>query len=258
MSDFILPTEKVAAIRKSPKSLLIYAPPKAGKTTLLSYLDKCLILDFEQGTDLIDALKVDLVGIAAEQGLDNPLPVLNQVLQKVKSENADYDYCAIDTVTALEEHALVYAKAMYQATPIGKNFDKHNEGKLVTELPNGAGYYWLRLAFFKICSGIEKVFPKVIYVGHLREKLIETKDGKEISANDIDLTGKIKSILASKCDAIGFLYRDKENTMLNFKSDEKNSAVGARCEHLRGEEIILAVSEGAKIKSVHWDRIYVD
>ena len=38
-----LPTSKVKACRKSPKNMVIYGPPKIGKTSVLSELDNCLI-----------------------------------------------------------------------------------------------------------------------------------------------------------------------------------------------------------------------
>ena len=42
-----LPTEKVKASRKSPKNMIIYGAPKIGKTTVLSQLDNCLIIDLD-------------------------------------------------------------------------------------------------------------------------------------------------------------------------------------------------------------------
>ena len=53
-----LPKNKVGAVRKSPKNMVIYGPPKIGKTTMLSKLDGCLIIDLENGSDMIEALKV--------------------------------------------------------------------------------------------------------------------------------------------------------------------------------------------------------
>ena len=55
-----LPTKKIAAVRKSPKNMVIYGPPKIGKTTALSQLDNCLIIDLEEGSDMLDALKINM------------------------------------------------------------------------------------------------------------------------------------------------------------------------------------------------------
>ena len=53
-----LPKKKTKALRKSPKNMVIYGPPKIGKTTALAKLDNCLILDLEDGSDMVDALKI--------------------------------------------------------------------------------------------------------------------------------------------------------------------------------------------------------
>ena len=55
----ILPTTKVAPECKSPKNLIIFSKPKIGKTSLLSTLDNCLILDLEGGTKYLNAMKVE-------------------------------------------------------------------------------------------------------------------------------------------------------------------------------------------------------
>ena len=42
-----LPTEKVKSVTNNPKVMIMYSPPKCGKTTLLSKLDNCLIFKFD-------------------------------------------------------------------------------------------------------------------------------------------------------------------------------------------------------------------
>ena len=58
-----LPTKKVKAARKSPKNMVIYGPPKIGKTTALSQLDNCLIIDLEEGSDMVEALKIKVTNL---------------------------------------------------------------------------------------------------------------------------------------------------------------------------------------------------
>lgn len=57
---FELPTAKIPAATQDPKYLILFGLPKVGKTTILSTLDNNLILDFEQGTTYVDALKVQI------------------------------------------------------------------------------------------------------------------------------------------------------------------------------------------------------
>ena len=85
-----LPKTKIKASRKSPKNMIIYGAPKIGKTTVLSQLDDCLILDLEDGSDMVDALKVkvgnlkETTDLVSELGLDS-LQVM-QVLLKIEDQ----------------------------------------------------------------------------------------------------------------------------------------------------------------------------
>ena len=134
-----LPKQKVKATRKSPKNMVIYGPPKIGKTTALSQLDDCLIIDLEDGSDMVDALKVQV----------NDLSELTEVGKAIMKDGRPYKYIAVDTITKLEEWCEEDAKRIYMATPMGKNFEQKNPGASVLSLPNGAGYLYLRIAYKK-------------------------------------------------------------------------------------------------------------
>ena len=60
MSEIKLPMQKVKAESQSPKNLIIFSKPKVGKTSLLAELNDALIIDLEDGSDYVDALKVAL------------------------------------------------------------------------------------------------------------------------------------------------------------------------------------------------------
>jgi len=238
-----LPTQKVAATRANPKRMVIYSKPKAGKTSALALLDNCLILDFENGSDYVEALKLKVDSLAT----------LKAVGQEIVKANKPYKYIAVDTVTALEEMCLSYAKQLYQNTPMGKNFD----GDSVLKLPNGAGYLYLREAFFKILDYIETLVPEdgsIILLGHLKDKMLET-NGKEVSAVDLDLSGKIKSIVCAKADAIGLLSRKADKVTLNFKTSEEVTC-GARPDHLKNQEITLTEMVDGKLTG-NWDKVFL-
>ena len=53
-----LPTEKSKIKSVYPKNLIMFGLPKVGKTTLLSKLPRCLIVDMEDGTDYVEALSI--------------------------------------------------------------------------------------------------------------------------------------------------------------------------------------------------------
>lgn len=222
---------------------MVYSKPKVGKTTILSHLENCLILDFEKGTEFVESMSIQV------ESLDQ----LRAIGEAIKEKGYPYKYIAVDTVTKLEDLCLGLALKLYKQTPLGKSFS----GESVLTLPNGAGYYWLRLAYEKIITYIETFAPNVILVGHVLDKITEVS-GKEVNSQDIDLTGKIKRIACQDADAIAYMFREGNNTYLNFASSE-TIACGARPAHLKGKKILIAESNDAgEITSTHWNQIFID
>ncbi len=236
-----LPTERMPATNKSPKRLFLFGPPKTGKTTAVAMLDDCLLIDLERGSDFVDAMRVQA----------NSLKELREVLSEVNKAGNPYKYAAIDTTTKLEEMVLPLAGDLYRDTQMGKDWDGDN----ILTLPKGAGYLYLRRAFMKVMDAIDKVFPRVIYLGHLKISFL-SKEGKEVTIKDIDLSGKLRNIVCADTDAIGYVYREDNKTMISFKTGEEIIS-GARPIHLRNKELILLESENEVLTS-HWDKIYVD
>ena len=139
---------------------------------------------------------------------------------------------------------------LYRQTPMGKNFD----GDTVTTLPNGAGYLYIRQAFFQVLDFIDTLAPTIILSGHIKDKQVDDKGELVMSAN-IDLTGKIRSLICANADAIGYMYRKGNKTILSFKTNDEVTC-GARPEHLRNEEIV--VSEMADdVLTISWDKIFI-
>ena len=227
--------QKLPASRKSPKHLILYGPPKIGKTTMLAKLEGCLIIDLENGSDMVEALKLKA----------NSPAELAEIGKSIMANKKPYKYIAIDTLTQLESWCEAEAKVLYKQTPMGKNFDAENKGVSVLSLPQGAGYLYLRKAMERWLDRISLLADHIIYVGHLRDKMVDKK-GKEVSAKDLDLTGKIRNITCAGADAIGYVYREDGKTMISFNSNDDVNA-GSRCEHLAGQEMEL-----------DWNKIFID
>lgn len=236
-----LPTVKIAALCKSPRKLLIYSAPKMGKTTLSAGLEDALLIDLEDGSDYVVAKKIKITNYQE----------LHDLCEEVKKQGRPYKYGIVDTATKLEELCLPLALKLYQQTPMGKTYT----GSILA-LPNGAGYLYLRNAFELLLSKLHGAFDRVILLGHLKDKFIE-KGGKEVSAKDIDLTGKLKSITCANADAIGYLYRDGKKTMLSFNTSEE-IICGARPAHLRNKEFVLAEELADGTFETYWDKIFID
>lgn len=108
----LLPKEKRAAVTENPEFLILFGKPKCGKTTILSELEDCLILDFERGSKYVDALVVEVPDLKT-------LMTVRKELVDEKNSQGDfpYTYIAFDTATALEEMILPLALKDYKATP---------------------------------------------------------------------------------------------------------------------------------------------
>lgn len=250
-----LPSEKTDAARRDPKTIVIFGQPKTGKTTALAELENCLLLDLEGGSDFVNALKVDVLGAAKEHSM-TPIAILQDLIKSIKEQNEKkggyvYKYIAIDTVTALEEMVLPIAAAMYKSTPMGRNW----VGTDVTTLPNGAGYGYTRTALLKVIEALKGVTDTLVILGHVKDKLVEV-NGEEMGERGLDLVGKMSGILCAKVDAVGYMYRDENKTMLNFATSE-SLLVGSRVEHLKGKKIAIATSDEAGKVVVDWSNIFI-
>lgn len=239
--SIVLPTSKVKAERQNPKRIVIYSKPKTGKTTAYAGLDNNLILDLENGSDYVDALKVKISNL--QELLDTG--------KAIKEAGKPYKFITVDTVTVLEEMIQPLAIKLYRQTPMGKNYDGDN----VTTLPNGAGYLYIRQAFFQVLDFIDTLAPHIILSGHIKDKQVDDK-GEMVLAANIDLTGKIKSLICANADAIGYMYRKGNKTILSFKTNEEVTC-GARPEHLRNEEIVVTEMNDKGELEFHWDKVFI-
>lgn len=237
-----LPKSKIPALTQDPKNLILFGLPKIGKTTILSTLDNNLILDFENGSDYVDALKIKI----------NSLKELKEVCKAIKDDGKPYKYITVDTVTAVEEMAKPVAIALYQNSPMYS--DRYADVKDPASLPNGSGYNFWRQGIETILDLISSCADNIILCGHVKDsKLDENASG---SLRTLDLVGKVSRILSAKSDAIGFVHRDDNgNLCVKFGSDGE-VLTGARPQHLAGKDLIIAEKQEDGSFISRWERIY--
>lgn len=239
--SIVLPTAKVPAETQDPKNLILFGLPKVGKTTILSTLENNLILDFENGSTYVDALKVKV----------SSLKELKEVIKAIKDAGKPYTYITIDTITALEEMTKDMALKMWQNSP---QFTTKYEIKDVTQIPNGAGYSFWRQVLETVIDLIASAAPNLIICGHVKDTALS--EGLDGSVKDLDLVGKTKRVLSAKSDAIGFVHRDEEsNLCINFGMNGE-VLCGARPAHLANKDIIVAEYQEDGTFVSHWERIY--
>lgn len=242
----ILPTEKSIPKVNNPKLLILFGKPKSGKSTLMAALDNNLIIDLENGYQALSAL------IVQARSVKDFAEIANALREKIKELGRyPYKYITIDNATRLEEMCLSYAAQLYKATPQGKSW----QGTDIRTLPQGGGFMYLRQAVRKVVDMFRDLCDSLILIAHVKEKMIN-KEGEEQSEMSIDLTGKLGDILCGEADAIGYVYRKKNETHISFEGGE-NTIREARADHLRGKNIIVATSDENNKITVDMTKIFL-
>lgn len=134
----------------------------------------------------------------------------------------------------------------------GKNW----VGDDVTLLGNGAGYRWTRMALSMVLNELEDICDTLIILGHMKEKLVG-KGGEEMNERGLALTGQMARIVASQVDAVGYIYRKDNQTIVDFTATE-SLVCGGRCEHLINKKVVLIESDEDNNIKVDWSEIFLD
>lgn len=261
--------ELVEKVRE-PKSLnpqiqIIYSVPKAGKTTLVSALEDHLILELEQGG--ADYIK------GRVQEISKPSE-FNQILDLIKNSNKPVcTYLVIDTITKLDEWSEIVGTYNYMSKPQGKKFNREGDdpnGKkilhtdlrfeTVHEIPQGYGYQHSRTVMIDWYDRMVELITlgkvkHIILLAHVKDKMIETRNGNTVEHIELNLTGKVKSIFSSRVDAIGHLKRVENKCFITYGGDEKVVS-GGRCAHLI-DEILVSEKLPDNTLNVYWDKVYL-
>ena len=244
----VLPKEKSVPKINNPKFLILAGRPKAGKSTLMTALENNLIIDLEDGYQALSALVVQA------RSINDFAEIANALKTEINNNEGKfpYKYITIDNATRLEEMCLSYAVQLYRQTPMGKNY----QGTDVRTLPNGSGYMYLRQAVRKVIDMFRGLCETFILITHTKDRQINF-EGTEVNEIAIDLAGKLGDILCGEADAIGYVYRKKNETIISFEGGE-GTVREARANHLRGKKIVVAESDNDNNITFHMDKIFLE
>ena len=248
----VLPTKKQQVLDYNPRLLVIYSKPKMGKSTFCAALDDNLIIDLDKGG--YRALEAMVVPASSYTELREIAISLNA--KKKKLGKVPYRFITLDNSTHLEEYCLYYALLLYRQTQQGKEFGNYTDkdGKTVfntkadvRQLPRGGGYLYVREAVKRAIEMFMPYCETLILIGHVKDSLIN-KDGKEMSEMSLDLSGRLSDIISGDADAVGFMRREGNQSIISFKtSGDLNK--GARPKHLREKEfVVIEELENGKLK----------
>lgn len=266
----ILPTSRRSAINFNPSFMVVFGFPKSGKSTCMAALDDNLILSLDpNGYKALDVMLVDCKDIY-------DVFATREALKKKMEETGKkpYRFITIDNATRLEDMCVLYANALYRKTQMGQNWgylrDKEGNpvrdtktGKMVPDpqadvrqLPNGAGYLYLREALKEVVHMFQPYCETLILVCHVKDKQINL-NGQETTRLAVDLAGKLSDIICGEADAVGYLYREGNKTIMSFMGGSGDIRE-ARPLHLRGKSFVVCESDSENHLTVDMSKIFID
>ena len=163
-----LPTKVIKSTTVNPSLLTVFGQSKVGKTTMLSKLNNCLIIDTEKGTKYVDALKVQV---------NNSAELKNMVKALKGDEGTVYDYLALDTIDNV-------------VSWFEKDVARDNNVDSFAKIPFGDGYNQVRTRVMNMITALMDCCDHVIIIGH-RKKTIIGNESVEVNVSSLDLSGKL-------------------------------------------------------------------
>lgn len=270
MSNIVLPTERRKATDYNPRLMVLFGKPKSGKSSLMASLDNNLIIDLENGYRALDVMCVEAKNV-------NDIFQIKTLIEQKNHENDDkpyYRFITIDNATRLEEMSLPYAAALYRRTPMGSSwgykkdsnsgiFLRDAQGRAIVDpkadvrqLPSGAGYLYLRQALKNMVNMFKPLCDTLILVCHVKDKQIKKND-TETTEMAVDLAGKTGDIICGEADAIGYVSRQGNKTLISFKGGD-NAIRGSRPLHLREKVFTVAESDAEGNLTIDMSPIFPD
>ncbi len=135
-----LKKEKRKAVSVNPGILLLYGAPKVGKTTMLSKLDDCLVIDTEQGGNMLDGhfysvdSKEELLQFYAEA-----------------TDGNEYKYFALDTIDKI---------VTWTERDVCREYDIES----INDLPFGKGFGLVRERVMNNIKKFKDIKSKIFHV----------------------------------------------------------------------------------------------
>ena len=266
--DLKLPDEITTANNTAPRDLVIIGQPKIGKGSILGNFTtkyNALVLDLEKGGyEYIPARKLSTYTgqeTSRWESFQNYIKFRKALLE----QKSKYDYLIIDGLSDLDDLSEIGGTLAYMNTVIGKKFnrsatlEKYNFGdpewRSVLTLPEGAGYMHTRKWFLEQIEFFRQIAPYRIYAAHVADKYIKDNGKEEVVGSEISLTGKLKSIFASKVTALCKLTAEGDERFLNFDVQNDSIIAGSRSPKLKGKILISNKDKKDNIETF-WESIY--
>ncbi len=247
-----IPKEVRPPKRTEPRSLLIYSAPKQGKTALSAQIPYSLLIELERGgADAVNARVIEI----------NDPTKLPELYKQIKDDSS-IKVIVIDTLSQLDSWSETTGTYRYQKKPQGKSFNVINGKRIpknhpawdsVHSLGQGFGYRYSREEMKDWYNMAMATNKTVVFLAHIKDKFIESASGDIVETSELDLTGKVKGMLATRIDAIASLKREGSKSYLIF--EHIGQTAGSRYPYLKGR-ILIGESDKEGILTSHWKSIF--
>ncbi len=267
----LLPEDITPVVMSAPRDLVIVSIPKMGKGTILGKFTEernALVLDLEKGGyEYIPARKLSTYTSQETSLLDsyfNYIKYRNLLLEN----KGKYEYLIIDGISDLDALSEIGGTFAYMDTIIGKKFNRVRgiegaakyeyddpEWKSVLTLADGNGYQHTRKWFMQQIEFFRQISPYRIYAAHIVDKYIKDNGKEEVVGSEIALTGKLKTIFASRVTAIAKMSADGSDRYLNFDVLNDSIVAGSRAPFLKGK-ILISKQDDKNNTTTFWGAVY--
>lgn len=202
-----------------PPRLLMYGPPKCGKSHLLSTIPNCLLVDFEDGSGFLNVARIQ------KSDVDTFEKVLG-LLTRLYTEEHSFSTLGLDTLDWLQE--VVFNQA-------AKEHGKSNIG----DVGYGAGYVTAQNLWAQLIEGLDALRRDkgMMIIGLAHEQIrrydnpvTDSYDRYTLKLHAKDKGSSTLSIFSEWSDAILFVNKEtfvrKEKT--GFNADTKKASTSER------------------------------
>lgn len=199
------------------KMILLYGSAKAGKTTLLSTLPKCLIIATEIGYNALDNAYVQYVGKWTDFK-----SIIKQL--KLPAVQEKFEFIGIDTADFLYEICEKYICIQNGVEKLG-------------EIPYGQGYALAKREFSDALREIAALGYGLCFTSHSTEKTFKNEKGEDYIRIVPALPQRPYDVVNKMVDVIGYLRAVKnyetgeEKNRLFFRGDDRFLA-GSRFKYM--------------------------
>lgn len=189
----ILDHYNTAQEKSEVKCIAVIGEEKSGKTsTLTSLANELNGKVFYIDSDYMTGTKPYIGSWAKVSNWDEMGRILGSIVQNIEQVRKDYDICVIDTFDCLMD---MKSKSLMKKWGVDNLADYKEKG-----MGNGYTIFYNDIEN-KLFPTLFSAFKLVVLVIHPKLETLQTSDTKSIKYGDLDLVGKLKSMVKRSVDA---------------------------------------------------------